>query len=238
MRFTTPLIRGRLIKRYKRFLADVTLDSGETLTATCPNTGSMLGLTEPGSTVWLSKSDSPTRKYAHTWEMIEADLGQGPALVGINTNHPNRLVTEAIEARHIKKLAGYASLRREVKYGNEKSRIDILLEDDKKGLCYVEIKNVHLMRKSGLAEFPDSVTARGAKHLRELAAMVREGHRAVMLYLVQRPDATRVRLADDIDPAYWEAFQEATAAGVEAMAYRCQLSPDEITVDAPLRLVR
>lgn len=237
MRFTTPLIRGRLIKRYKRFLADVTLDSGETITATCPNTGSMLGLTEPGSTVWLSKSDSKTRKYAHTWEMTETDLGQGPALVGINTNHPNRLVSEAIEEQRIKTLAGYASLRREVKYG-ESSRIDILLEDEKKGRCYVEIKNVHLMRESGLAEFPDCVTTRGAKHLRELAAMVEQGHRAVMLYLVQRTDAARFQLARDLDPGYWEAFQAATAAGVEAIAYGCRLSPEEIAVDAPVRLVR
>ena len=237
MRFTTPLIRGRLIQRYKRFLADVALDTGETITATCPNTGSMLGLTGPGSTVWLSKSDSPTRKYAHTWEMIETDLGQGPALVGINTNHPNRLVTEAIEERRIRKLSGYASLRREVKYG-ESSRIDILLEDPGKGRCYVEIKNVHLMRKSGLAEFPDCVTARGAKHLRELAAMVRQGHRAVMLYLVQRADATRLRLASDLDPEYWDAFLEAKAAGVEAIAYGCRMSPEEIVVDTSIRLVR
>lgn len=237
MRFTTPLIRGRLIQRYKRFLADVTLDSGEQITVTCPNTGSMLGLTEPGSLVWLSKSDSPTRKYAHTWEMVEADLGQGPALVGINTNHPNRIVTEAIEAGRIKKLAGYASLRREVKYG-ESSRIDILLEDTKKGRCYVEIKNVHLMRDSGLAEFPDCVTARGAKHLRELAAMVAEGHRAVMLYLVQRTDAERLRLASDLDPGYWQAFQDAKAAGVEALAYSCRLSTEEIAVDAPIPMVR
>lgn len=237
MRFSTPLIRGRLVQRYKRFLADVTLDSGEAITATCPNTGSMLGLTTPGATVWLSKSDNPKRKYAHTWEMVETDLGKGPALVGINTNHPNRLVAEAIDAGHIKKLTGYTSLRREVKYGVA-SRIDILLEDAGKGLCYVEIKNVHLMRRSGLAEFPDCVTERGAKHLRELAAMVAQGHRAVMLYLVQRTDATRLRLADDLDPGYWAAFQEATSAGVEAIALRCRMSPEEIAIDAPIRLVR
>jgi len=237
MRFPTPLTRGRLIKRYKRFLADVALDTGETITATCPNTGSMLGLTAPGSIVWLSRSDSPTRKYPHTWEMIEADLGDGPALVGINTNHPNRLVAEAIEARRIKTLAGYQSLRREVKYG-EASRIDILLEDPGKGLCYVEIKNVHLMRKPGLAEFPDSVTARGAKHLRELSGMVAQGHRAVMLYLVQRTDAKRFSLAHDLDPAYAAAFAEAADAGVEAMAYACRLSPDEIALDKAIRITR
>lgn len=230
-------MRGRLIKRYKRFLADVILDSGEAITATCPNTGSMLGLTAPGSTVWLSKSDSPTRKYAHTWEMIEADLGEGPSLVGINTGHPNRLVAEAIESRRIKGLTGYASLRREVKYG-EASRIDILLDDAKKGRCYVEIKNVHLMRKAGVAEFPDCVTARGVKHLRELAQMVGEGHRAVMLFLIQRTDAKRFRLADDLDPTYAAAFREASAAGVEAMVFACDLSPEEISVSRSVPFAR
>jgi sugar fermentation stimulation protein A len=235
MRFPSPLERGRLLKRYKRFLADVTLDSGATITATCPNTGSMLGLAEPGSIVWLSRSDSPTRKYAHTWEMVEADLGEGPSLVGINTGHPNRLVAEAIAARRIKQLAGYPSLRREVKYG-EASRIDILLEDAERGRCYVEIKNVHLMRRAGLAEFPDCVTARGVKHLRELAAMVAEGHRAVMLFLIQRTDAKRFALAGDLDPAYSEAFAEAVAAGVEAMAFSCRMSRDEIALDKAVRI--
>ena len=231
MNFETPLLRGRLLKRYKRFLADVTLDNGDTITATCPNTGSMKGLTEPGSPVWLSVSDSPTRKYKHTWEMVGHDLGKGEVVVGINTNHPNKLVTEAIEAGKIAPLKGYNSLRREVKYGNENSRIDIFLDDPRKGQCYVEIKNVHLMRKSGLAEFPDSVTERGAKHLRELAEMVRQGHRAVMIILIQRPDATRLSLARDIDVKYGEAFDAAVAAGVEVLAYRCQLSPKGIAVE-------
>jgi sugar fermentation stimulation protein A len=235
MRFPSPLARGRLLKRYKRFLADVALDSGATVTAACPNTGSMLGLTAPGSRVWLSRSESLTRKYPHTWELVEADLGEGPALVGINTGHPNRLVAEAIEGRRIKPLAGYQSLRREVAYG-EASRIDILLEDARKGRCYVEVKNVHLMRKSGLAEFPDCVTARGLKHLRELAAMVAEGHRAVMLFLVQRTDAKRFTLAGDLDPAYSEAFRQALAVGVEAMAFGCRMSPEEIALDKPIRM--
>ncbi len=230
MRFSSPLQRGRLLQRYKRFLADVALDTGETITAACPNTGSMLGLAAPGATVWLSKSDSLTRKYAHTWELVEADLGQGPSLVGINTGHPNRLVAEAIKARRIKGLADYASLRREVRYG-EASRVDILLEDSEKGRCYVEIKNVHLMREAGLAEFPDCVTARGTKHLRELAAMVADGHRAVMVFLIQRADAKRFGLARDLDPAYAEAFRMANAAGVEAMAFGCCMSPSEITLD-------
>ncbi len=230
MKLPSPLLRGRLVQRYKRFLADVVLDTGETVTATCPNTGSMMGLCAPGMTVWLSESDSPTRKYRHTWEMVEADLGKGPCRVGINTGHPNKLVAEAIESGRIKELAGYASLRREVKYGRN-SRIDLLLEDQARPPCYVEIKNVHMMRKAGLAEFPDSVTARGAKHLDELADMVREGHRAVMVFLVQRPDAARLKLADDVDPTYVAAFARARDAGVEALALRCRLTDDEIAVE-------
>lgn len=237
MKFDAPLLRGKLVKRYKRFLADVTLDNGQTLIASCPNTGSMHGLTEPGNTIWLSTSNSPTRKYRHTWEMVEHDIGEGPSIVGINTNHPNKLVCEAIEADRVKALTGYETLRREVKYGNENSRIDILLEDNNKGLCYVEVKNVHLMRKSGLAEFPDSVTTRGAKHLRELAEMVVQGHRAVMVFLVQREDATRVALARDIDPKYGEAFDAALQSGVEALAYRCSLTPEEITVTRQIEIV-
>lgn len=236
MKFPAPLIRGRLIKRYKRFLADITLDDGRELTATCPNTGSMLGLTAPGSAVWLSKSDSPTRKYAHTWELIENDLGAGPQLVGINTNHPNKIVAEAIEAKKIPELKGFASLKREVKYGVS-SRIDILLDDPAKGLAYVEIKNVHLMRTSGLAEFPDSVTERGVKHLHELAAMVAAGHRAVMVYLIQRADAESLAFAADIDPSYAAALQAARQAGVETLAYRCRMTLDGIELDKHVPLV-
>jgi sugar fermentation stimulation protein A len=232
MRLPT-LLSGTLIRRYKRFLADVRLDDGRLVTATCPNTGSMLGLNAPGSVVWLSQSDSPTRKYPFTWELVEADLGAGPALVGINTGHPNKLVAEALAARRIKALAGYPTLRREVKYGRN-SRIDLLLEDAERGLCYVEIKNVHLSRRHGLAEFPDSVTARGVKHLAEMSDMVRQGHRAVMVFLIQRAEATRLALARDIDPGYGAAFDKARAAGVETIALRCRVGIDEIAVDRPI----
>jgi len=232
MRLPT-LLRGTLIRRYKRFLADVRLDDGRLVTATCPNTGSMLGLNAPGSVVWLSQSDSPTRKYPFTWELVEADLGAGPALVGINTGHPNKVVAEAVAARRIKALAGYPTLRREVKYGRN-SRIDLLLEDAQRGLCYVEIKNVHLSRHHGLAEFPDSVTARGVKHLAEMSDMVRQGHRAVMVFLIQRAEATRLALARDIDPGYGAAFDKARAAGVETIALRCRVGIDEIAVDRPV----
>lgn len=229
MQFDPPLLPGRLVKRYKRFLADITLDTGEMITATCPNTGSMKGLTEPGSRVWVSVSTSATRKYAHTWEMIEADLGEGPVIVGINTNHPNRLVAAAITAGLVPGLAPFETLRREVKYGLS-SRIDILLEKQGAPSTYVEVKNVHLSRKPGLAEFPDSVTERGAKHLDELAAMVEAGHRALMVYLIQRGDAQRFTLAHDIDPAYAAAFKAASKRGVEAQALACTVSPEAIIV--------
>ncbi|MFN3497376.1 MAG: DNA/RNA nuclease SfsA [Pannonibacter indicus] len=223
MNFEKPLVRGRLVKRYKRFLADVVLDSGEEITAHCANPGSMLGLNAPGSLVYLSRSDNPARKLAWSWEIIEAD----GALVGISTAHPNRLVEEALLAGLIPELAGFASLRREVKYGKN-SRIDILLEGADGGLTYVEVKNVHLMRQAGLAEFPDSVTARGAKHLVELEDMVRAGHRAVMVYLVQRPDCSELDFAADIDPAYAAALRQAMAGGVEAHAIGCEVTPEFI----------
>lgn len=238
MQFPTPLVPGKLIQRYKRFLADVLIEGVGTVTASCPNTGSMRGLTEPGSTVWLCENDSPTRKYRHSWELIENDLGAGPHLVGINSSRPNALVTEAITSGLIPELAGYGTLRREVRYGLA-SRIDILLS----GLrgdprpCYVEVKNVHLMRTAGCAEFPDSKTERGAKHLRELSAMVAEGNRAVMVYLVQRGDAETFDLARDIDPAYAEAFDTAAHVGVEMLCYRCRLTPAEIVVDRSIPIV-
>jgi len=235
MQFASPLTRGRLVQRYKRFLADVVLDDGTAVTASCPNTGSMLGLTAPGAVVWLSHSPSATRKYAYTWEMVENDLGQGTDLVGINTALPNRIVSEAIAAGQIPELAGYETLRREVKYGKS-SRIDILLEDAARGRCYVEIKNVHLSRAPGLAEFPDCKTERGVKHLAELSDMVRAGHRAVMLYLVQRNDAQRFAFAADLDPTYAQAVAAARTAGVSSLAYRCRLSPQGISVDASLPL--
>jgi sugar fermentation stimulation protein A len=228
-----PLRRGILIRRYKRFLADVRLDDGRLVTAACPNTGSMLGLSEPGAAVWLSESDSQTRKYPFTWELVEADLGRGAMLVGINTGHPNKLVAEALAAKRIRALSGYPMLRREVRYGRN-SRIDLLLQCPRKGLCYVEIKNVHLSRRHGLAEFPDSVTERGVKHLVEMSDMVRQGHRAVMVYLIQRSEATRLAMARDIDPGYAAALDAARAAGVEAIALRCRVGTEEITVDRPV----
>jgi sugar fermentation stimulation protein A len=229
MRFATPLVPATLVKRYKRFLADVVLASGETITVHCANPGGMIGLTAPGARVWLSLSGNAKRKLPHSWELIEVDFGGGAELVGINTAHPNLLAAEAIVAGSIPELAGYDSIRREVRYG-ESSRVDFLLESERRPPCYVEVKNVHLMRQRGLAEFPDSVTKRGAKHLAELAAMARAGNRAVMLFLVQIGSAEKFRLARDIDPAYGAAFDSARKAGVEALAYRCALSCEGIAV--------
>jgi sugar fermentation stimulation protein A len=229
MQFPVQLIPATLVKRYKRFLADVVLPSGETLTVHCANPGSMIGLNAPGARVWLSRSANPNRKLAHSWELIEADFGGGAELVGIDTGNPNALAAEAIAAGRIAELAGYATARREVKYGKA-SRVDFLLEAPDRPPCYVEIKNVHLMRRPGLAEFPDAVTKRGAKHLAELSAMVAAGGRAVMLYLVQIGSAECFALAHDIDPGYRRAFDLARAAGVEAIAYRCRISCGGIEV--------
>jgi sugar fermentation stimulation protein A len=233
MRFPTPLIPATLVKRYKRFLADVVLPDGDTVTVHVANPGAMTGLAKPGSRVWLSKSGNPNRKLAHSWELIEVDFGTGSELVGVNTAQPNPLVGAALAAGAISELAGYSSIRREVKYGKS-SRIDFLLEDPARPPCYVEIKNVHLMRQPGLAEFPDAKTERGAKHLDELGDAVEAGCRAVMLYLIQIGSASRFALARDIDPKYGAAFDRARLRGVEAIAWRCTLSCETIAIDCPV----
>src|SRR5580700_5195971 len=233
MQFSAPLIPATLVRRYKRFLADVVLSDGETITVHVANPGSMIGLAAPGARVWLSKSANAKRKLAHSWELVEVDFGTGAELVGINTGHPNLLVAEALKAAQIPELAGYASVRREVKYGRN-SRVDFLLAAEGRPPCYVEIKNVHLMRAAGLAEFPDCVTARGTKHLHELAAMVALGARAVMLFLIQIGSAKSFALARDIDPAYAGAFAAAREQGVEAFARRCRIDRAGITLQEPV----
>ena len=229
MIFDPPLVPARLISRYKRFLFDAELESGEIITGSCPNTGSMRGLTAPGSRIWLSIHDSPKRKYRHVFEMIEAN----GTVVGVNTAMPNRLAAEAIGAGLIGDLSGYATVRREQRYGRN-SRIDFLLTGDGRQTAYVEVKNVHFMREAGLAEFPDTVTARGAKHLEELGDMAQAGHRAVMLYVVQRSDCRSLRICGDLDPTYAAAFERAMRRGVEAHALACRVSPREI---APCTLI-
>lgn len=244
MRFPSPLVRGRLVQRYKRFFADVVLEDGTALTAHCPNPGAMLGLNAPGLPVWLSRSDDPKRKLAHTLELVEVDGG----VVGINTMHPNRLVAEALAEGAIAEVAGYQRIRREVKYGLA-SRIDFLLESDGRAPCYLEVKNVqsylqrelrpdhrlwlevkncHLVRTAGLAEFPDCVAARSLKHLRELAAMVQQGDRAVALFVVQRSDCEAFSACHDLDPAFAGGLEEVADAGVEVLVYSCTLSVEGI----------
>lgn len=232
MRFRAPLAEGRLLRRYKRFLADVQLASG-VITAACPNTGSMMGCCEPGSRVWLSESDNAARKYRHTWEIVEA----GGVMVGINTGLPNRLVAEAIDAGTIGELAGYAGFRREVRYGEESSRIDFVLESPGRPPCYLEVKNVTAAVSRGVALFPDCVSDRGARHLRELIRLKAQGARPVQLYCVQRGDVKEVRPADGIDPEYGRTLREAIAAGVEVLAYRAKVSTGEIRLSRRIPVV-
>jgi sugar fermentation stimulation protein A len=231
--FSGDLTPATLLRRYKRFLADVAFADGTVATVHVANPGAMTGLQTPGARVWLSKSKNAARKLPWSWELIEADFGHGPELVGVNTMHPNPIVAAALAAGVIPELTGYGTIRREVKYGAG-SRIDFLLEQDGRPPCYVEVKNVHLMRAPGHAEFPDSVTARGAKHLGELAAMVAAGNRAAMLFVIQIGSATTFSLARDIDPAYGRAFDKARAAGVEALAWTCKLTHRGIALDRPV----
>jgi sugar fermentation stimulation protein A len=231
MDFPAPLIPGTLIRRYQRFLADVVLPDGTVVTAHCPNSGSMKGCAIPGSPVLLSRQDSPKRKLRFTWELVQID----GTWIGINTQHPNRLVREAIEAGHVRELRGYDAVRSEVTYGSERSRIDLLLTGDR-GLCYLEVKNVTL-REGDLALFPDAVTERGQKHLRELQQMVAQGHRGVIFFLVQRDDIEAMGPADAIDPVYGRLLREAVHNGVEALAYRAQVTPNGITVTTPLSVI-
>ncbi|MDR3437971.1 DNA/RNA nuclease SfsA [Telmatospirillum sp.] len=230
MDFPTPLQRGTLVRRYKRFLSDVVLATGEEITAHVANPGAMLGLSDPGLEVWLSRSTKPDRKLAWSWEL--ARIGGG--LVGINTMHPNAIVAEAVADGRIAPLAGYAEIKREVRYGHN-SRVDLLLSSPDRPKCYVEVKNVHLKRGDA-ACFPDAVTARGTKHLHELTDMVREGQRAVMLFLVQREDCSYFAPAEDIDPTYATTLRQAAAAGVELYCYGCRLTLETIRLDKPMPL--
>jgi sugar fermentation stimulation protein A len=224
MIFSEPLQKAYLIKRYKRFLADIELEDGMLITAHCPNSGAMQGLTTPGTPVWVSKAMNPDRKLPFTWEMAEVD----GTFVGMNTSNPNHLVEEAIQSGVIQELQGYQSLRREVPYG-QNSRIDILLQNQGGSLTYVEVKNVHLKRGRNAA-FPSSVTARGAKHMRELIDMVRQGHKAYVVYVVQRNDCEGFEIANDIDPLYGEETLKAIKNGVTPLVYACEVTPNAITI--------
>jgi len=230
MRFSSSLLAGRLLKRYKRFLADIELDCGTVITAHCPNPGALLGGTTPYARVWVSHHPTSGRKLTYTWQIVEIDQ----TWVGINTSLPNSLAEEAILQGRIPELEGYPTLRREVKYG-QNSRIDLLLLSDHKPPCYVEVKNVHLKRESA-AEFPDCVTVRGTKHLQALEAMVAQGARAVMLYIIQRDDCDSFRLASDLDPVYARTAAHAFSKGVEALAYQCTVTPEGIEVEKRVKL--
>jgi sugar fermentation stimulation protein A len=226
MDFEAPLARGLLLARYKRFFADVRLDDGREVTAHCPNPGAMLGLSTPGLPVWLSRADGPRRKLAWTLELVEAD----GALVGVNTLTPNRLVAEALAAGAIPELAGYAQIRREVKMG-EASRVDFVLDDPRRPRCWLEVKNCHLRRTGTLAEFPDCVAARSARHLRELSARVAEGDRGVQLFVIQRKDCDRFAACAELDPTYAAALTSAARAGVEVLCYDCDITPQTISIN-------
>lgn len=229
MKLPQPMLRGTLLKRYKRFLADIALENGEEVTAHCANPGAMLGLNMPGLPVYVSKSDNPKRKLAYSLELAELPTG----LVGINTNLPNKLVAEALAQKRIPSLAHYDSFRAEVKYG-KRSRVDFLLTSPGEPDCYLEIKNVHLSRQPQLAEFPDCKTERGARHLAELSKMVEQGHRAVNLFVVQRTDCTSFSYADDLDPAYAQAATEAKSAGVEIICHTCTITSFDISISGAL----
>jgi sugar fermentation stimulation protein A len=221
-----------LVRRKNRFVAEVRLDSDAVVSAHCPNSGSMAECSEPGRRVWISAADNPGRKLAYTWELIEMP----GSLVGVNTQVPNRLVAESIAAGYIPELAGYQNLRREVRVG-DRSRIDILLTDPVRRRCFVEVKNCTLVTK-GEARFPDAVTLRGQKHLRELAALCATKHRAVIFFFIQRMDARTFRPADEIDPVYGETLRRVIASGVEVLVYDTHITTRQISLRraVPLRL--
>jgi len=229
MQLPKTLYCGTLIKRYKRFLADIRLERGENITAHCPNPGRMTGLSNPGSRVWVSCSPNPNRKLPFTLELIEADGG----LVGVNTHHPNKIVREAIETHKIAQLEGYDSLRTEVKYA-ERSRVDILLEGEKMGRCWVEVKNVHLRRDSresnGTAEFPDSVTVRGSKHIEDLVDQIKMGDKSVLIFLIQRMDCKDFKIARDIDPLYYETLLRGVENGLEVLCFDTNITLSSISL--------
>lgn len=234
MRINPPLRPAKLIRRYKRFLADIRLPSGEETTIHCPNTGSMRHCLVENSPCWYSESTNPKRKYPYTWEIATTTSGY---LAGINTARANHLVKEAIENEQVEELKGYTQIKSEVKYGSENSRIDLLLKAAERRDCYVEVKNVTLGLENKQGLFPDSVSTRGTKHLRELAAMVEQGKRAVLFFCVQHTGISQVSPADEIDPTYGNTLRQVMKAGVEVIAYTTQVSPEEIKIETPIPVV-
>ncbi|MBL4848726.1 MAG: DNA/RNA nuclease SfsA [Planctomycetes bacterium] len=234
MRFTAPLVPGRLVRRYKRFLADVRLDDGQVITAHTANPGRMLGLTEPGRRVYLSRSDNPKRKLPYSWEVLRI----GRHLIGVNPLRANDLVNEALARKAIPELAGYDHVKREVVYGTRKSRVDFMLTESNCGEtepCYLEVKNVSFLSEGG-ALFPDAVTERGRKHLLELRDEAAKGARAVLLFVVQRPEPTWVGVAEEIDPLYAETLRQVVTEGVELLAYRAKIGTRNLALSEPLSI--
>lgn len=231
--FSPQLQPATLIQRYKRFLADIVTPAGKTLTIHCANTGAMTGCATPGDTIWYSTSDNPKRKYPHSWELTQTQAGDW---ICVNTMRANELVNSAIENHHIIELSGYSSVKREVRYGNENSRIDLLLQAENKPDCYIEVKSVTLLQQQ-CGYFPDAVTLRGQKHLRELQSRVDSGHRAVLFFAVLHTGIKQVAAARHIDSRYAELLVQALQAGVEVICYGFQLSPDGIVLDARLPLL-
>lgn len=227
--YNPSLVSGKLIKRYKRFLSDIELENGSIVTAHCPNPGAMTGLKEPGLKVWLQQQTNPKAKLKYRWELVEAD----DTIVGINTQRPNQIIHQALIGKELEPFKNYDSIKPEVKYG-EKSRIDFLLEKKNSSNCYLEIKNVHLKRKTN-AEFPDSVTQRGTKHIKELVHMKELGHQAALLFLVQRNDCDTVSIAKDIDPTYHKTLNWAIEEGLDVYAYCCRVTTNGIMLDRQIR---
>lgn len=233
MQFNPPLQSAILIKRYKRFLADVVTPDGRELTLHCPNTGAMTGCATPGDTVWYSTSDNPKRKYAHTWELTQTQRG---AIICVNTLRANILAKEAILAGNIVELSGYNTLKSEVKYGEEKSRIDIMLQAEERQNCYIEVKSVTLAENES-GYFPDAVTERGQKHLRELMSVAAAGDRAVILFAVLHSAIDRFSPAHHIDARYAQLLIEAQTKGVEILVYKAELSTEMMTLNKPITAV-
>ena len=229
MKFATPLIKARLLRRYKRFLADVSLESGEELTLHCPNRGAIAGLKDEGNTIWISDSGNPVRKLRHTWELVKVN-GE---TIGVNTNRANAIARDAITMNMLNAVGPDPVIRAEQKYGIN-SRIDFLLEDGSTAPMYVEVKNVNFQRVNGLHEFPDGVAQRGTKHLNDLIREVELGNRAMMLFIIQRNDGDCFQIAEDIDRIYCQTFRQAVAAGVSVQAICCTVNPKEIL---PLRSI-
>ncbi|MGL6314695.1 DNA/RNA nuclease SfsA [Vibrio sp. WXL103] len=236
MKFDTPLESAKLIKRYKRFLADITLADGSVRTIHCANTGAMTGCAEPGDTVWYSTSDNPKRKYPNSWELTEKPNGD---MIAINTIRANQLAVEAIQNGTIAELQGYESLRTEVKYGQESSKIDILLEDNQRPSCYIEVKSVTLLdaQDPGQGYFPDAVTTRGQKHLRELQEVAQSGQRAVLLFTILHSGIEKVAAAHHIDAKYHQLLKQAHSAGVEVLCYKAVLTQREIQLQNAVQFV-